>query len=63
MVETGERSNTAITDRLISIGVTERISVTPSAFTKHGKASSSEKDRDEKAISNVYPFNKVVDNL
>lgn len=45
MVETGERSNTAITAQLISIGVTERISVAPSMFTKHGRESSSEKDR------------------
>lgn len=41
-METAEGSNTAITDRLISIGVTERISVTPSMFTQPGRESSSE---------------------
>lgn len=34
--ETGEGSNTAITTQLISTGVTERISVTPSMFTQPG---------------------------
>lgn len=43
MVETGEGSNTAITAQLISIGVTERISVTPSMFTQAGRESSSKK--------------------
>lgn len=40
----GEGSNTAITTQLISIGVTERISVTPSMFTQPAEKSSSEKD-------------------
>lgn len=50
-METGGRSNTAITDQLICIGVTERISVTPSVLTKKGNASSSEKERGRKENS------------
>lgn len=34
--ERGKGSNTAITTQLISTGVTERISVTPSMFTQPG---------------------------
>lgn len=36
VLETGEGSNTAITTQLISIDVTERISVTPSMFIQPG---------------------------
>lgn len=35
--ERGKGSNTAITTQLISTGVTERISVTPSMFTQPGR--------------------------
>lgn len=48
MVETGEGSNTAITAQLISIGVTERISVTPSMFTQPGRESSSEEEEERR---------------
>ncbi len=59
VVEKGEGSNTAITIQLISIGVTERISVTPSMFTQPSKESSSEKDEDRregKSKSLFRPF-------
>lgn len=58
MVETGEGSNTAITTQLISIGVTERISVTPSMFTQPGSESSSERERgrEEERILSVHSF-------
>lgn len=48
VVEKGEGSNTAITVQLISIGVTERISVTPSMFTQPSKKSSSEKEKERR---------------
>lgn len=66
MVETGEGSNTAITAQLISIGVTERISVTPSMFTQAGRESSSKKqcreDGGGKAILHhtVHSFGRDV---
>lgn len=41
--ERGKGSNTAITTQLISTGVTERISVTPSMFTQPGRGVSSKK--------------------
>lgn len=62
VVETGEGSNTAITAQLISIGVTERISVTPSMFTQPGRESSSEKDKErrekksESFYQSIYSF-------
>lgn len=41
--ERGKGSNTAITTQLISTGVTERISVTPSMFTQPGRGGGSSK--------------------
>lgn len=41
-------SNTAITTQLISIGATERISVTQSMFTHPGRESSEEEKRRER---------------
>lgn len=46
--ETGEGSNTAITTQLISTGVTERISVTPSMFTQPGGESSPKKEEERR---------------
>lgn len=54
MVETGEGSNTAITAQLISIGVTERISVTPSMFTQAGRESSSKKQAERMGEEERY---------
>lgn len=54
-------SNTAITTQLISIGVTERISVTPSMFTHPGRESSSEKDKErEREKASNSPFNRSL---
>lgn len=51
-VETGEGSNTTITMQLISIGVTKRISVTPSMFTQPGGESS--KKEQERGESDIF---------
>lgn len=61
VVETGEGSNTAITAQLISIGVTERISVTPSMFTQPGRESSSEneEERRERKSESLYQYQSI----
>lgn len=60
MLQTGEGSKTAITTQLISIGVMEKISVTPSMFTQPGSESSSEKQRERQ--NSLSPFIQPVIN-
>lgn len=59
VVETGEGSNTAITAQLISIGVTERISVTPSMFTQPGRESSSNKEEERRGRKSDSFFQSI----
>lgn len=57
-------SNTAITTQLISTGVTERISVTPSMFTQPGGGNPPlrrrKRDGGERVIPPLGPFNQAV---
>lgn len=59
MLETGEGSNTAITTQLISIGVTEKISVTPSMFTQPGRESSSEDEEQRRERKSELPCQSI----